>query len=265
MFSALRMVLLVGATTFLIAGCETTGGDQQAESTAKSDPLLNQVEADLRISAQRAESRGEYQRAAAIYETLLKQEPGDGAARIGYSRNLRHLGQGVQALAALEDVADQHTDNLSYLLELGKAAVAARKPNRAITAMGALLEIAPKTWEAYSITGIAQDLLGDFEAARAAYETALSLSENNMAVLNNFALSRALAGDLDGGITMLEEALQTNRGTPQVRQNLALLYGIRGDVDQAAAVARMDLQQEQIDNNVSFYRRFPESTGARVR
>lgn len=262
MLSHTKNIVAAGAILVLLAACQTTdsGGYDPAVETRESGDL----ETSLLVNAERAESRGEYRRAVGILAPMVQESPDDVGLRIALSRNLRSLAQGVEAYNVMAVKAEENQKHPLYLLELGKASIAGRKPTSAINAMKQLTAMAPNDWVAYSILGIAHDLKGEYDEARIAYESALARSENNLTVLNNYALSRALAGDLDGGIAMLEEALSVDRGNPQVRQNLALLKGISGDVEEAEAVARMDLKDEEVDNNLSFYHRFPGRHGAQT-
>ena len=66
------------------------------------------------------------------------------------------------------------------------------------------------------------------------------------------------AGDIDKGITTLRKLAKSENTTSLVRQNLALLYGIKGDMEEAKRLAKQDLPQDAVDQNLSTYRDFRE-------
>jgi len=111
-------------------------------------------------------------------------------------------------------------------------------------------------WQVHSAIGVTNDALGQFSQAIIAYNTALRLSPNNVVVMNNMAMSQAMSGQLRTAIATLERAADINRSNPHVRQNLALLYAVNGEVDKARALSAMDLGTANMENNLSFYRRF---------
>ncbi len=65
-----------------------------------------------------------------------------------------------------------------------------------------------------------------------------------------------MSGKLDLAIKILEEAPLPVRRNPQMRQNLAFFYGIRGDMKKAGNLAKMDLSQEAVRNNMAVLSRF---------
>ena len=66
-------------------------------------------------------------------------------------------------------------------------------------------------------------------------------------------MSLALAGAFDESIEMLRELAAAPGATPRVRQNLALVYGLAGQPERAAAVARIDLDEASVRNNLAYY------------
>ena len=70
------------------------------------------------------------------------------------------------------------------------------------------------------------------------------------------ALSAALGGRIELAISTLEGAPIAVRRTPQIRPNLAFFYGIKGNLKKAEALAKMDLDEKSVRNNLNIYSRF---------
>ena len=101
--------------------------------------------------------------------------------------------------------------------------------------------------------GVAYDMIGDAREAQVHYRMGLQLAPNNVTLLNNLGLSLALSGDLPGSIDLLLRVVASAAATARHRQNLALAYGLSGQIEQAAAVARQDLDEEAVANNLAYY------------
>jgi len=78
-------------------------------------------------------------------------------------------------------------------------------------------------------------------------------SPDDVNLRNNLALSLALAGAFDESIEMFRELAAAPGATPRVRQNLALVCGLAGQSEQAATVARIDLDDASVRNNLAYY------------
>jgi Flp pilus assembly protein TadD len=235
-----KVACLIG--TVAVAACQT-------ETVDKDDILLK----SLYETAAKAEITGDHSAAVSHYQNLFQRNPDDPQLRLSLARNLRYSGLAARAVQLLEAAEPEHLELVDLQIELGKSKLAAGKTRQAI---GILLKVAEKdqeNWEIFSALGIAYDLVENFEAARAAYERAMGLSEENPAVLNNMALSIASSGDLDGAIELLKNAPRLARHNPHIRQNLAMLFGIKGDKDSAQALSRMDLDEETVQQNLKIY------------
>lgn len=241
---AFKRLVCIAVLGMAVAGCETKRADT-------SEAITN----SLYQLAVVAERNSDYAAAVRHFAIINQRRPESLSIAVALARNLRYSGASADAVRALEQGSERFGADPVYLLELGKAKLAAGKSRGALTALKTALAKDPENWEVQSTIGIAYDLLEDFENARAVYETALELSENNPAILNNMAISAALSGDLDRAISILKNATTAARHSSQIRQNLALFYGIKGDIATAETLARMDLGEEAVRKNLSIYSR----------
>lgn len=241
---AFKRFVCIAVLGVAVAGCQTNRVDS---NEAVSDSLYQ--------AAVAAERNADYAAAVKHFGTLNQRRPENLSIVVALARNLRYSGASADAVRVLELEADHFGSDPAYLLELGKGKLAAGKSRGALKALKTALAKDPENWEVQSTVGIAYDLLEDFDNARAAYESALELSENNPAILNNMAISAALSGDLDRAIYILKNATTAARHSSQIRQNLALFYGIKGDLATAETLARMDLAEDAVRKNLSIYSR----------
>ncbi|HZS84798.1 MAG TPA: tetratricopeptide repeat protein [Stellaceae bacterium] len=150
-----------------------------------------------------------------------------------------------QALALAPDDADIERGFASVLL-------AVDQPELALTHLNAALAH-KKDPKIYSLIGVANDLLGRYGVAQRAYAQGLELAPDNLALRNNLGLSQALAGNFAEATTTLSAAAASPDATARMRQNLALAYGLAGDTEKAAAIARRDLDEQSVKNNIAYY------------
>ncbi|MEE8393555.1 MAG: tetratricopeptide repeat protein [Rhodospirillales bacterium] len=249
----MRTTVCIGLAIFLLAGCETDEFASPEAIDAMTKPLLQ--------AAMEAQQGADYAKAAGHFRKLHQKLPDDRFVLLGLARNLRYVGAAKEAVRTLERAWPSFAGDSKLMTELGKARLANGNAKNAIVVFKAALEIEPANWDTYSAMGIAYDLMELYVEASKWYLKALEMSPDNPVVLNNMAISAAQSGDLDTAINTLKRASVLARRSPQVRQNLALFYGIRGDFKSAESLARMDLDEEAVRNNLAFYYRFGKENG----
>jgi len=248
-FSHLRFWALLCVTSLALSGCLSAFTDDDA--AAQNANILPEA-------ARSAEQSGQFAVAANYYRKMFLDGSDELSVVLGYARNLRYAGAVLDAVAVLEDVADWHEDAPDYLLEIGKARLAAGRGDAAVLTLLRAAKLDAKNWEVYSALGIGYDLLKESDNAANAYRRALSLSPRNSTVLNNKAMSLAQNGKIDAAIKVLESVPNISQGKAHIRQNLALFYGIKGNFKKAESYAKLDLDDEMVKNNMAYYRRFQE-------
>ena len=259
--SAFGKILLCCLVSAVLAGCASEAGtDYAAPSNSEySDPIIK----SLYQAALAAEAGNNHLAAANHYRNILNRRPNDRFILLGMARNLRYIGEVEVALDALEAASKDFGTQEAFLIELGKARIAVGNAENAIKALKAAIKINGKKWETHAALGIGYDLQQSYGEAWEAYEKANELSPGNPAILNNMAISAALNGKINLAISTLEGAPRVIRRNAQVRQNLALFYSIKGDLKKAKALAKMDLDEESVLNNLNIYKNFRAQSGKR--
>lgn len=241
-FSTFKKAVLAVALFTVLGGC-----------ASKAEQNASALVISLRQLAMAAEQGGDYSVAAQHYNNLQRRKPDDLYILLGLARNLRYSGSPNVSITALEEMKADFGADGAFLLELGKAYVAAGKAKKSLKHLNAALKKDGGNWQVHMAKGIAYDLLQSYGEAKQAYRKALALSEDNSEILNNMAISAASDGELDLAISTLEKASAAARKNPQIRQNLALFYGIRGDFDKAEALAKKDLDEKAVRNNLAIF------------
>ncbi len=144
------------------------------------------------------------------------------------------------------------SDNADALRGYGYSLIALNKPQLAIDQLRRSNEVEEDV-RSYNGLGVAYDMIGDARGAQVHYRLGLQLAPDNMTLLNNLGLSLALSGDFPQSINLLLQVVGSAVATARHRQNLALAYGLSGQMKQAAAVARQDLDEQAVANNLAYY------------
>jgi len=186
---------------------------RRAHELAPSDPV------PLTRLADTLAREKSYSEAVEVYRIAVEVAPSDWEIRRGFGNALIALGQPEAALVQLDAAQAKHPGD-----------------PRVLNAMG-----------------VAQDLLGRHDLAQRAYALGLQGAPNYPTLRNNLGLSLALTGDFDKAASVLN-ALATEPGaSPRNRLNLALVLGLAGRREASATAARGDLDEEAIQQNLSYY------------
>lgn len=243
--TALALVLALAACTTPEPGLSSLETKQDSLVADKSVGAFVRV-GDAMLAA------GDFSSAVTAYRHAAQLDPRDPVP-------LARLGTALASAHAYTEAADAYRQALALAPKdpgihrgLGSVLLAVGKPAVALTH----LEAARAKGEEPSLLnaiGVADDLLGRHEEAQKSYRAGLRLSPGHVGIRNNLGLSQALAGDYKAAIATLSELVKSPAATPRQRQNLALAYGLAGDSDHAAAIARLDLGEAEVKNNLAYY------------
>ena len=150
------------------------------------------------------------------------------------------------ALSIDSNDPDLHRGFANVLLALGKPQLALAHLEIAVSKNSSDARI-------YNALGVAHDLAGRHDLAQEDYRKGLALAPDQLSLRNNLGLSQALSGDFTGGIATLSDLVSRPGATARNRQNLALIYGLAGDDVHAALVARTDLDETAVRNNLAYF------------
>jgi len=238
-----------------LAACSSNGSDWGGSRMSGATPAslspdqtadtLIKVGDETRASGDFAAAISLYRRA---YEVSQRVAP---LQRLG--ETLAQMQAYTEASQAYETALGIEPENPDLHRGLGNVLLALGQPQLAMSHLEIAARKRPDDPRVYNALGVANDLSGRHDLAQQDYRKGLSLAPDQASLRNNLGLSQALAGDYKGAIATLSDLAARPGASPRNRQNLALVYGLAGDNDHAAAVARADLDEAAINNNIHYF------------
>ncbi|MDA7949020.1 MAG: hypothetical protein MPJ78_16270 [Hyphomicrobiaceae bacterium] len=199
--------------------------------------------------------------ATAHWARKHQKNPSDPKAAINYARNLKTIGakdKAMEALARTYQLNPGHGALASeygrLALDVGKTQMAEQLLNQAMRSKG------NADWRVLSALGTLNAKRGDHKKAQHYYHAALRQQPGATSLYNNLALSYALDGRAGDAENLLKRAVAQGHNTPRVRQNLALVLGLQRKFDEAQKVAKTDLANDKVENNVAYMRSMVKKT-----
>ena len=229
---------------FLLAACSGPIETQKGE--------VNEDSASLMRVAAATRAAGDSVAAIPLYQRAAKLVPEDPTPLIGLGDTLNGLGAYREASEAWVKALALAPDNVLALKGYGTALTGLGQPHLALVKFEAALALAAEPG-IYNGLGVAHDMLGNADEAQANYRAGLQGAPADLGLVNNLGLSLALSGDYDEAIVLLERAVTLPGVTVRHRQNLALAYGLAGDGARAAQIARLDLDEQRVRQNLGYY------------
>lgn len=234
-------ILILLASTVMLTGCKQTAAllDPAASSltTASTTPVSLDALADLGDKWQ--------------------ANPGDVNKGLAYANGLESVGQKEEALSVYQKLTRANPGNAKLAGVYGRKLAAAGMAEQAIPYLESAEQKGETDWRVMSALGSAYDQQGLYQKARDQYAKALAADPQNLAVMNNIAMSYALEGNLKRAEAELRaaDALPRSKTEPQIRQNLALVVGLQGRFDEATTLAQKDLPPEQVQENMAYLKK----------
>lgn len=231
----IAMVLAVASSTAL-AGC------QQNASLDSSGNMATSSAAPVSYEA------------VAEFGKKWQASPTDVNKGLAYANALESIGQTGKQLEVYKSIATAHPENAKLNALYGKKLLGAGKSNEAIPVLELAAAAPGADWRTHSALGSAYDQQELYIKARAEYQNALAADPQNLAVLNNLAMSFALEGNLKEAEATFRkaDAVPRSRTEPKIRQNLALVVGLQGRFDEASKIASEDLPPDQVEANMAY-------------
>ncbi len=204
-------------------------------------------------AAEMARIRGDVPQSIRDYRDIIKECPGCKKAYLGLGMALIDANAVVEAKLAFEKAIALFPKSSEAYVGLGLVYLLIDQPENAINSFDRALKSNPRNAAAFNGYGMALDMIDEHETAQANYRAAMELDPTNISYESNLALSMALCGNEQEAIHTLERLVRSPNATPRVRQNLALAYGLAGDIKSAKKIGRVDLSDEMVMNNITYF------------
>lgn len=233
-------ILSLLATAVILTGCNKTTGQLGASSslaTASTTPVSYDALAEL----------GDKWQAS----------PKDVNKGLAYANGLEGIGQKREALSVYQKLTEAEPANAKLAGIYGRKLMMAGQVDQAIPVLEGAEQKGDTDWRVMSALGSAYDQKGQYQKARQQYAKALAADPQNLAVMNNLAMSFALEGNLKQAEAELRkaDALPRSKSEPRIRQNLALVVGLQGRFEEATTLAQQDLPAEQVQENMAYLKK----------
>jgi tetratricopeptide (TPR) repeat protein len=206
----------------------------------------------LRLAAS-ARASGDPAAAVRMYQQAIANDRSRIDAYVLLGDTLIEMEAFDDAAAAYQDALGRDGKNTAAHRGYARAMLALNRPEVAVIHYQAVLAQAPGDLQAHNGLGVSYDLSGQHEAAQDAYRAGLQMAPDSMLLRNNFGLSLALSGKHPEAIELLRAVADEPGAKARNRQNLALAYGLAGDLSAAERISRLDLDEESVQNNLSYF------------
>ena len=191
--------------------------------------------------------------AVVVYREAAILDPGASAPLAAAGNTLLEMGEPNEAITAYDSALSRSAGDGDALRGLARAYLMTGEAERAGTPLAAAYHETPDDPKLLQLIGVADDFAGQHEEAQARYRRGLELLPQDRALSLNLALSLALTGNFPEAIGVLRPLAAGPGSTPRERLTLALIYGLAGDRPAAEAMARRDLDHEEIQRNLNYY------------
>jgi Flp pilus assembly protein TadD len=206
----------------------------------------------LRLAAS-ARAAGDRAAAVSLYQQAIAHNRSRIDAYVLLGNTLLEMEAFNEAASTFQEALGRDRKNTAAHRGYARAMLGLNRPEVAIIHYQAVLGQVPNDLQAHNGLGVAFDLAGQHDAAQDAYRAGLAIAPDSMLLRNNLGLSLALSGDYEEAIEMLRALADEPGAKARNRQNLALAYGLAGDLAAAERVSRIDLDEESVQNNLSYF------------
>lgn len=252
-----QALALAGGALLLLSACAPNSARTPAQP--RLDPTLSAAEREdsrygtlLRLAASTRAS-GDQAAAVNLYQQAISMERGRPDAYVLLGDTLIEMERFQDASDVYGQALSVDGDNSAAHRGYGRAMLGLDRPEAAVVHYRAVLGKDANDIQAHNGLGVAYDMSGQHEAAQAAYRAGLEVAPDSMLLRNNLGLSLSLAGRHDEAIALLRTLADEPGAKARQRQNLALAYGLAGDLAAAERISRLDLDEEAVRNNLSYY------------
>ncbi len=235
---------LTAASVIALTACTNPAGKSVGTPRGDAGTLVS--------LADTTRATGDPAAAASLYRRAHVLSPQDPAPLIGLGETLNAIGSYLEANDAWTKALAIDPNNSEALNGFGVTLTGLNQPHLALARFQSSLAVRPNA-RAYNGLGVAYDMLGEPTNAQSSYRSGLSLDPAHVGLMSNLGVSFALSGRYSEGISMLERATAMPGATARDRLNLALAYGLAGEMEKAEALARGELDEQAVLQNMAFY------------
>lgn len=204
---------------------------QQAHRADRSGPA--RIVADALAAALAHHRADRFAEAAALYQEILRVEPGQSDALHLFGVLQAQAGRLEEAITLLQKAVREAPRNAAYVSDLGNALAACGRHDEAITACRRAARLEPGNGDIQYNLGNALRATGQLPAAAEAYERALANRRDNLPAQSHLGLVLLEQGRHGEAVQALERATEIAPDSSEAHSNLANALRELGDLDRA--------------------------------
>jgi Flp pilus assembly protein TadD len=228
-----RATALAALALLVLAGCQTTG-ENQAPGTLS-------LNARLRL----AEATDAQQGGSAATLSVLTEAATEAPTDVALQDRLAAVAEANErwdVAVAAHRRAIARAPTQERLMRLGRIELRLAQAS-AVETWRRAVATGPRTAEALTGLGLAQDLARDHAAAQASYREALESDPTNWSATANLGMSLLLTGQATAAIDVLSRAEADASAPARARHNLAIAFAVSGQEARMLRVLRADTTQ----------------------
>jgi Flp pilus assembly protein TadD len=247
-------LLGTGVIFCVISACAAgAGATKPPEDPAKlrAEALRKLSATEIIQAADLAARRGEFDRAAGLYNQAIEVEPSaDLWFRVGWIYS--QLGKKQPAAQAFAMTIKYDPKHAQAHEELGMLYLDSKQRENGAVHLKEAVAIDPSRWRSHNALGVLADASEDYATAIQHYEAALATNPDSAMLLNNLGYSHYLAGDLDQAEQFYGQAVALEPGHRAALANMGLLHARRGDYERAVEVVGSVMDKAKTHNDVAY-------------
>lgn len=209
------------------------GGAAAAAGGPRPDPKTMIGLDNLFSEAVNASAAGRLEVAAAIYEDLLRREPGDLAVYDYAAYNLTKMNKGDEAVRTLEEAVGRGLVNDQILAHLGLCYQEAGRLEESVRVLEKALALDPDAAETHNDLGVSLSKSGRIEEAVAAFRRSLALDPHDAMAANNLGNALLALKRYDEAAAQYGSAIALDDRLASARNGLAAVLYRQGRVEEA--------------------------------
>ncbi len=222
----------VVAAALALGGCaqigalDPNGGPGLLASVAPAAQPQGQVNADL-------------QKATEYWGKEFDKDPRNPVKAVNYARNLKAMGQKVQAFQILQEAMIFNGTDRAVASEFGRLAIDFDQLGAAQKTLEIADDPMKPDWRVVSARGTVLAKQGNARDAVTFFERAMKLAPDQHSVVNNLGLALIMTGEAARGEEMLRRAAEM-KANGRTQQNLVIALGAQGKHDEAQRIAALN-------------------------
>ena len=221
------------AAMLVASGCAST----QVSYSGMDAPGLRTADEALRV--------GSTQLALQVSESVLRTAPSNGNALEIKADALAQLGKTDEAAAIFQTLLSQNPDNIRANIGMGRIKLLT-DASVAEPLFQRVLRADPTNLTALNNLGIARDLLGRHDEAQATYRKALDLSPNMESAVVNLSLSLAMSGRGAEAMQLLGPKARAPEASSKIKQDYASVLSMSGHKAEAERFLAQNMSADGI-------------------